>query len=181
MSELTTTLESTPSPADAIPPTAAAARCFRCGSDVSRLPEGARYCPRCGLDTHAGPPAAIVARAAEAHSTALRPAGEWQHLFELSESADFPPPLPADVSQEPHSVMLQGYSNAMYKLGRRYEVGAGTARIPDEAVRCYFKSARLGNLRALARLAARWFGDERVTQSLDSSSIPPFPSRRPVN
>ena len=54
---------------------------------------------------------------------------------------------------ETHSLILIGYGNAMFNLGRRYEAGQGTARNTDEAIRCYFKAAKLGNHNALARLA----------------------------
>ena len=54
------------------------------------------------------------------------------------------------------SLILEGYANALYKLGRRYETALGAAHNPREAERCYHKAARLGNFWALARLAARW-------------------------
>ena len=67
-------------------------------------------------------------------------------------------PLHAAASDMPspedcHSLILLGYANAMYRLGWRYEIGNGTARNAEEAVRCYFKAAKLGNAAALARLA----------------------------
>jgi TPR repeat protein len=57
-----------------------------------------------------------------------------------------------------HSEMLLGYANAMYRLGWRYETGLGTGRNVEEAIRCYFKAAKLGNPAALARLAPRCAG-----------------------
>lgn len=51
------------------------------------------------------------------------------------------------------SLVLIGYANAMFRLGRRYERGHGVSRNPGEAVRCYTKAARLGNVAALDRLA----------------------------
>jgi TPR repeat protein len=79
----------------------------------------------------------------------------WAHLAELTigEPAVAPPtviPSPASSSE-----ILRGYANALYKLGRRYEVALGY-RNPREAIRCYLKAARLGNMMAFARLATRW-------------------------
>jgi TPR repeat protein len=46
-----------------------------------------------------------------------------------------------------------GYSNALFSLGWHYERGGGASRNLSEADRCYRKSARLGNLDAMVRLA----------------------------
>lgn len=154
---------------------AAPARCLRCAADLSRLPEAARYCPRCGLDTFAGPPAAVVARAAELGISG-RTSGEWGHVAELFGGAA-PPVDPYSVrGPQAASVVLQGYANALYNLGRRYERGAGTARNLPEAIRCYQKSARLGNIWALARLAGRWMAElrHRDTAPADAIPLPPI-------
>ena len=59
-----------------------------------------------------------------------------------------------DVPAKPgRTAILMGYANALYHLGWRYERGAGTPRNLPEAKRCYKKSARLGNLDAVVRLA----------------------------
>jgi len=50
--------------------------------------------------------------------------------------------------------IVVGYGNALFKLGWRYERGQGDFRNLPEAIRCYRKSARLGNLDATVRLAA---------------------------
>lgn len=141
---------------------ASPARCLRCAADLSQLPDRGRYCPQCGLDSYSSAPAAIVMRAAES-----LPAREfdflgWGHLAELARpglGAVCPPmvALPNSSSQ-----MLRGYANALYNLGRRYEVSLAQ-RNPREAIRCYFKAARLGNLMAYARLATRWI--ERCDQA----------------
>ena len=52
------------------------------------------------------------------------------------------------------SLIVEGYANAMYTLGRRYEV----ARNRSEARRCFYKSARLGNIFAMTRLPWAWTG-----------------------
>jgi TPR repeat protein len=58
----------------------------------------------------------------------------------------------------PRSPMVLGYGNALYTLGWRYERGGANGNKP-EAVRCYRKSARLGNRDATVRLAV--IADER--------------------
>jgi TPR repeat protein len=49
--------------------------------------------------------------------------------------------------------IVAGYGEALYRLGLRYEVGVGWKHHPGEAVRCFAKSARLGNAKALEHLA----------------------------
>ena len=51
--------------------------------------------------------------------------------------------------------MVVGYGNALWRLGWRYEHGRGTPRNVAEAIRCYHKSAGLGNVEAAARLDVR--------------------------
>jgi TPR repeat protein len=78
------------------------------------------------------------------------------------------PPLTLP-SPESSSEILRGYANALYNLGRRYEIAAAN-RNPREAVRCYLKAARLGNLMAFARLATRWIDHwDRTDTSTPSS------------
>ena len=50
------------------------------------------------------------------------------------------------------SLIAAGYSQAMYRLGRRYERGAGARRNRGEASRCYSKAAKLGSAQALDRI-----------------------------
>jgi TPR repeat protein len=59
-------------------------------------------------------------------------------------------PLPA----EKRSDIVRGYARALYLLGRRYETALGARRNPVEAMRCYDKAARLGNVAAIERLGA---------------------------
>jgi hypothetical protein len=123
------------SPADAPP----YPHCSRCHTDLTHCFLSARFCPRCGvvLASLPGERLPAVPRAA-----ALVPVP--------------PPPLPV-LTIEPsegrgtHSLIL-GYANAMFRLGWRYENGDGTCRNDQEAVRCYFKAAKLGNASARARL-----------------------------
>jgi TPR repeat protein len=109
--------------------------CFRCHTDLTHCFLSACFCPRCGV-TLAG------------------------MTVETLQPAPIPPlPLPV-LATEPrraddtHSLIL-GYANAMFRLGWRYENGQGTSRNAEEAVRCYFKAAKLGNDSALARLTTR--------------------------
>ena len=53
----------------------------------------------------------------------------------------------------PRAPVVIGYSNALWRLGWRYEHGRGGAmRNVPEAMRCYRKSAGLGNAEAQSRL-----------------------------
>lgn len=139
---------------------AAPAQCLRCGADLSRLPEEGRYCPRCGLDSHASPPAALMlGDSADKHRLADM-LGSWQHLTRFGATSDIPAPQipPPQARAAASSEILEGYATALYKLGERYERGQAGGRNFREALRCYCKSARLGNLWAMGRLAAYWMG-----------------------
>ena len=164
--------------ASAGPAGVAPAQCLRCGADLSRLPEEGRYCPRCGLDSHASPPAALLLGDSRDKHQLSDTLGAWQHLTQFRVSNDIPAPrvpqpqAPAVASSE----ILEGYANALYKLGQRYERAQGVGGNFREALRCYCKSARLGNLWAMGRLAAYWLGrrdpfdrDQQQTTSLPRS------------
>jgi TPR repeat protein len=62
-------------------------------------------------------------------------------------------PIPSASPLIGRTPILIGYSNALFALGWRYERAGGTSRNLPEAIRCYRKSARLGNAGAMARLA----------------------------
>jgi TPR repeat protein len=79
----------------------------------------------------------------------------WKHLTELTVFSNAPIPPTVAPSPESSSQIVRGYASALYKLGRRYEVAVGRHN-PREAIRCYLKAARLGNMMAFARLATRW-------------------------
>ena len=118
------------------PAAGAASVCIHCQTSLAGLPAVARFCPKCGKALAALPTAA---------------------------AAFDPPPLPPELAlSEPSatdgddtalpSLVLLGFSNAMFRLGWRYEHGQGVYRNPHEAGRCYSKSARLGNPHAQSRL-----------------------------
>lgn len=111
-------------------------RCPRCHAGTEHLPPAARFCPRCGvtLADRLGPAPVI------------------------------PPPLPRVPPDDPFkghpgfavpapTDIVAGYAEALYQLGLRYEAGVGWKHHPFEAVRCFAKAARLGNAKALERLA----------------------------
>ena len=102
--------------------------CVRCAANVSALPPAARFCNRCG-----------VALSAQ---------------FHLAQSVRPPalPPLPAGPYQP--TLILVAYAQALFNLGRRYETAIGSQRNLDEAARCYWKAARLGDPAALYRVPA---------------------------
>lgn len=108
---------------------------------------------------------------------------EWRHLAELSLADDAvpqpPPGVPAFPGAESSSQIVRGYANALYSLGRRYEIDAGPGRNRREALRCYLKAARLGNIMAFARLASRWLEGHGATR-LPSADVPPDPQEAAV-
>jgi TPR repeat protein len=107
------------------------------------------------LDVLGSPPGTIVSHVAGQDSRISGLLGGWEHLFRI-----FEPSAPSDAPAKPGdstSMMVKGYGNALYRLGRRYEFGRGAMANPREALRCYSKSARLGNFWAMARLASDIF------------------------
>ncbi len=132
----------------------APAHCLRCGADLSRLPDAARYCPRCGLDGLASPPAALLTGATQCRAGLSQMLGGWQHLSQLVAVPTALNDIVSMPSADATSVMVKGYGNALYRLGQRYETAPGAGANAREALRCYSKSARLGNVWALARIAS---------------------------
>lgn len=117
------------------PPVDPASVCVHCQSSLAGLPASARFCPKCGKS--------LVTVAA---LPALEPPA--------------PPELPVPVKPLDEgddralpSLVLLGFSNAIFRLGWRFEHGQGVWRNAQEAERCYSKSARLGNPYAQSRLA----------------------------
>ncbi len=175
-------------------------RCIRCQADLTGDRRIARFCPRCGtrrLDvaaeanpvaaasrstappfsegfvlsepddgTAAAPPQAVIPIAAQA--------GAWLSMAQPPGVIAFGPHRTMrghSNNDDVHSLMLLGYANAMYRLGWRYETGLGGGHQPQEALRCYFKAAKLGNIAALTRLAPQCV----------AASMGPAPMNPPLN
>ena len=164
------------------------ARCLRCDHDLSDLPESARFCPRCGLDMLGSPPASMLPFQVDQHRRMSGLLGGWEHLFHIFHKSGGSEPTHAPTP-DTTSLVVQGYGNALYRLGRRYELGS--LANPREALRCYSKSARLGNFWAVARLASHVFAtksdaspdasDELPGLSGISPTPPPKPTDASVN
>src|ERR1700726_478366 len=99
-------------PAATILLAAIAARCLRCGQDLTTLPDAARYCPRCGLDTHASPPASVIAHVAGGQPGLSDLLGGFEHFFQCGASAPRRPDLPESFPSTATSLMIKGYGNA---------------------------------------------------------------------
>jgi TPR repeat protein len=161
-----------------LPKDAAQPACPRCQTNLAHIAASARYCPRCGLNLcppSGIPPVRVVPLlpSDEFARTAHARVADWMRLREQLDAEVTTAPRPTLLAPTPpmapefRSLIVLGYSNAMYRLGWRYETGNGTGRNPDEAVRCYCKAAKLGNPAALARLAPK--------RSDDEPSPPPLP------
>jgi TPR repeat protein len=117
--------------------------CPGCGRDLNGL-DRAIYCPDCGRQIR------CKNQWERMVSTARFIAGNLVHGrfgHPWRQTSDAP------SANEPTPILI-GYGNAMFKLGWRYERGGGGSRNLPEALRCYRKSARLGNVDATIRLAA---------------------------
>lgn len=154
--------------------------CRSCGGGVV-VPATARFCPRCGTtfravgisppeadavdrfaaireaeQAHLPPPLAVIEEEEREPPPFARLASDVRDFHAGAESSPgTPPPLPP-LSGPPlrnfHSDVLVAYATALFRLGWRYERGRGSPRNLAEAIRCYYKSARLGNHSAAARL-----------------------------
>ncbi len=110
-------------------------RCPGCDLDLCALPATATFCPGC--------------------RRRLRPERTlWVTLptilCRLWRGRGDPP---VDRSG-PRAPVVVGYGKALWRLGWRYEHGRGMSRNVPEAMRCYRKSAGLGNVEAAARIDA---------------------------
>ncbi len=114
--------------------------CQCCGRDLDGLCPRAVYCPDCGkklpaLWRNGG-------RASAAGGLVRFLTGRFRARSDLA----------ADTAASGACTpILTGYGRALFGLGWRYE--KGNSRNLPEAIRCYRKSARLGNPDAMTRLA----------------------------
>lgn len=112
-------------------PATASAFCTRCTASVSLLPRTARFCSRCGLPL----PQQVE-----------QPEGVPQNS-----GADTISSPPATEPFRPPAILL-AYARALFNLGNRYETAVGSRRNLQEAARCYWKAARLGDGAARERV-----------------------------
>jgi TPR repeat protein len=120
--------------------------CLRCSANVSELPAVARFCNRCGF-----------------------PLPEWFGAKPPS-APDSPPPLP-QLFVAP--LILLAYGRALFNLGWRYETAIGSRRNVEEAARCYWKAARLGDAAARERYGVSSLTAPALT---DPPPLPPLPA-----
>jgi TPR repeat protein len=109
-------------------------RCPGCQRDLCALPPAATFCPEC-------------CRRVRPKVTA------WAMAARLASRLWWGVEPPIDRSG-PRAPVVVGYSKALWRLGWRYEHGRGMSRNVPEAMRCYAKSAGLGNVEAAARIDA---------------------------
>jgi TPR repeat protein len=114
--------------------------CPGCGRDLAGL-DRAIFCPGCGKQLQFK--ITVRQRVAEASKSLLGSLTFGRFGRE--------PAAPVDTGTDRAPILI-GYGKAMFNLGWRYE--RGSLRNLSEAIRCYRKSARLGNPDAKVRLAA---------------------------
>jgi predicted RNA-binding Zn-ribbon protein involved in translation (DUF1610 family) len=117
--------------------------CPGCGRDLSGL-DRAIFCPGCGRQLQFQ----ISCRERLTNSACALLSSLTFGRFGRG------PHVPSAEINTDRAPILIGYGRAMFNLGWRYERGQGSFRNLPEAIRCYRKSARLGNLDATVRLAA---------------------------
>ena len=110
--------------------------CAHCAADVTALPVAARFCNRCG--------SALPSRRVAPASLPPPPSATAGGI-----ESQIPSPEPT----RPPLILL-AYAKALVNLGHRYETAIGSQRNLEEAARCYWKAARLGDLTARERFGA---------------------------
>jgi TPR repeat protein len=124
--------------------------CSHCGQALEHQPRHAPFCPFCGHRLARVP---IAARYRSLrHALSRRLFSCLQPMFQRELDAAVPMPAGPEEQRGPSLVVL-GYSAALYRLGWRYEHAIGVSRNLDEAHRCYGKSARLGYENAVNELS----------------------------
>jgi len=123
--------------------------CQGCASNLSALPAVARFCNRCGRALPEG-------------------------FSAMQEPADDPETTPEPMADPfPRPLILLAYARALFNLGVRYETAVGSRRNLEEAVRCYWKAARLGDVAARDRCSA--YAVAALPADLLPAAPPPLP------
>ena len=150
--------------------------CPNCTADLTFLPSAARYCHRCGSMLSSRSRAASAdswasasARRRSQRRSALRPPQWLSNLWCACTDSD-----DQDFPFAGRSEVLLAYGKSMFNLGWRYEHAIGARRNLNEAARCYWKAARLGDPSAVGRL-----GREGVISGADASADPTGPPELP--
>jgi hypothetical protein len=120
--------------------------CSHCNTDLTDLPFGARYCRHCGVRLPF-PAARIAPREPYGPGGTLPAEGQFNWRFWWWGGA----PRVQQSRPGDRTSMLLAYAKSMFGLGWRYEHAVGSRRNFNEAARCYWKAARLGNPSALSR------------------------------
>jgi TPR repeat protein len=128
-----------------------AVTCSRCGQGLEHQPKNAPFCPFCGYRLTRVPLSSRYR--AMRHGLSRRLFSCLQPIFQREMDAAAPMTAEGEEPRGPSLVVL-GYSAALYRLGWRYEHAIGVSRNLDEAYRCYGKSARLGYENAVMKLPA---------------------------
>lgn len=129
-----------------------AVRCGHCAEVIERQPAHAAFCPFCGYRLGR---VSIRVRLARVRGGLVRafvarmPRGVRRELEKAI------PLVPPAQDRSFPSLVVLGYSSALYHLGWRYEHAVGCHRNLDEARRCYDKSARLGYIAKAGTAAER--------------------------
>jgi TPR repeat protein len=71
-------------------------------------------------------------------------------------------------------LILLAYGRALFNLGSRYETAVGSRRNVEEAARCYWKAARLGDAAARGRYGAASLGVDSTPH--DPPPLPQLPA-----
>ena len=147
-------------------------RCPNCTADLTFLPTGARYCHHCGSllksesrSGFADPRGALAPTGRSRRRRAFRRPQWLSNLWCACTATDGD-----DWAFAGRSEVLLAFGKSMFNLGWRYEHAIGARRNLDEAARCYWKAARLGDPSAVGRL-----GREEIDRAADPATPPRLP------